>query len=116
MQILPLCYLHLVAASRSYRIVPKMVLTLQLALVVFFRPSTSANTPLALMVVIATCAGGVFPQSTSAFTNAYIATCTVLWYIILFTLHYHGKLQLALYIIRNICSVSVRSVSVCELV
>ena len=28
MQILPLCYLHLVAASRSYRLVPKMVLTL----------------------------------------------------------------------------------------
>ena len=46
MQILPLCYLHLVTASRSYRLVPKMVLTLQLALVVFFRPSTSANTPL----------------------------------------------------------------------
>ena len=28
MQILPLCYLHLVAASCSYRLVPKMVLTL----------------------------------------------------------------------------------------
>ena len=38
---------------------PKMVLTLQFALVVFFLPSTSANTPLAL-VFITTCAGGVF--------------------------------------------------------
>ena len=28
MQILPLCYLHLVAASCSYRLLPKMVLTL----------------------------------------------------------------------------------------
>ena len=34
---------------------------MQLVLVVVFLPSTSANTPLALMVVIATCAGGVFP-------------------------------------------------------
>ena len=51
--------------------------TVQLALVVFFPPSTSANTTLALMVVIANCAGGVFPRSTSAFTNAHIATCTV---------------------------------------
>ena len=42
------------------------------------------------MVVIATCAGGVFPQSTSAFTNAHIATCTVWWwyYIILYYLLY----------------------------
>ena len=62
-------------------------------LVVFFLLATSANTPLALMVVIATCAGGVFPQSTSAFTDAHIATCTepecpniILYYIILFTL------------------------------
>ena len=53
--------------------------TVQLALVVFFIPSTSANTPLALMVVITTCAGGVFPQNTSACTNAHIATCTVWW-------------------------------------
>ena len=72
------------AASRSYRLVPKMVLTLQLALVVFFLPSTSANTPLALMVVIATCTGGVFPQSTSAFTNVHIATCTVWWWWLYF--------------------------------
>ena len=48
--------------------------------VVYFLPSTSANTLLALMVVIATCAGGVFPQSTSAFTYAHIATCTVCWW------------------------------------
>ena len=54
--------------------------TVQLALVVYFLPSTSTNTPLVLMVVIATCAGGVFPQSTSAFTNAHIATCTVWWW------------------------------------
>ena len=26
-----------------------------------------------------TCAGGVLPRSTSAFTNAHIATCTVWW-------------------------------------
>ena len=39
---------------------------MQLVLVVFFLLSTSANTPLALIVVTATCAGCVFPQSTSA--------------------------------------------------
>ena len=57
----------------------RFALRSQLALVLFFRPSTSANTPLALMVVMpaVTCAGGVFPQSTSAFTNEHIATCTV---------------------------------------
>ena len=38
-EVVSLSYLHLVAASRSYRLVPKMVLTLQLALVVFFPPS-----------------------------------------------------------------------------
>ena len=58
-----LCKLHLVAASRSYRLVPKMVLILcnLHALVVFFLPSNRANTALALMVIIVTCAGGVFP-------------------------------------------------------
>ena len=58
--------------------------------VVFFLPSTSTNTPFALIVVITRCnlrcAGGVFPWSTSTFTNvhtneyAYIATCTVWWW------------------------------------
>ena len=28
----------------------------------------------------ATCTGGVFPQSTNAYTNAHIATCTVWWW------------------------------------
>ena len=55
MQILPLCYLHLVAASRSYTCDQDGVDTVQLALVVFFLPPTSENTPLAVMVVIACC-------------------------------------------------------------
>ena len=55
MQILPLCYLHLVAASRSYTCAQDGVDTVQLALVVFFLPPTSKNTPLAVMVVIARC-------------------------------------------------------------
>ena len=41
--------------------------TVQLALVVFFLPSTSENTPLALMVVTGRCN----LQSTSAFTNVH---------------------------------------------
>ena len=62
-----------------------MVLTLQLALVVFFLPSTSANTVLALIVVIATCAGGLFAQSTSAFTNAYCNLhCVVVVVVVVF--------------------------------
>ena len=36
MQILPLCYLHLVAASRSYTCAQDGLDTVQLALVVFF--------------------------------------------------------------------------------
>ena len=36
MQILPLCYLHLAAASRSYTCVQDGLDTVQLALVVFF--------------------------------------------------------------------------------
>ena len=55
MQILPLCYLHLVAASRSYTCAQDGVDTVQLALVVFFLPPTSENTPLAFMVVITRC-------------------------------------------------------------
>ena len=55
MQILPLCYLHLVAASRSYTCAQDGVDTVQLALVVFFLPPTSENTPLAVMVVITCC-------------------------------------------------------------
>ena len=55
MQILPLCYLHLVAASRSYTCAQDGVDTVQLALVVFFLPPASANTPLAVMVVITRC-------------------------------------------------------------
>ena len=51
MQILPLYYMHLVAASCSYRLVPN---TVQLALVVFFLPPTS-DTTLAVMVVITGC-------------------------------------------------------------
>ena len=47
-----------------------------------FLPSTSTNTPLALMVVIACCnlCWWCFPRSTSAFTDAHIATCTVWWW------------------------------------
>ena len=55
MQILPLCYLHLVAASHSYTCAQDGVDTVRLALVVFFLPPTSKNTPLAVMVVIACC-------------------------------------------------------------
>ena len=55
MQILPLCYLHLVAASRSYTCAQGGLDTVQLALVVFFLPPTSENTPLAVMVVITCC-------------------------------------------------------------
>ena len=55
MQILPLCYLHLVAASRSYTCAQDGLDTAQLALVVFFLPPTSENTPLAVMVVITCC-------------------------------------------------------------
>ena len=54
-QILPLCYLHLVAASRSYTCTQDGLDTVQLALVVFFLPPASANTPLAVMVVITCC-------------------------------------------------------------
>ena len=55
MQILPLCYLHLVAASRSYTCAQDGLDTVQLALVVFFHPSASENTPLSLMVVTTCC-------------------------------------------------------------
>ena len=80
MQILPLCYLHLVAASRSYRLVAKVVLTLcnlrwwcfsfhQLAQILHLHSWWSSPA--------ATCTGGVFLQSTSACTDVHIATCTV---------------------------------------
>ena len=65
MQILPLCYLHLVAASRTPVVVPKMVLTLQPALVVFFLPSTiqrkysTCTHHLVWSSSTATCAGSV---------------------------------------------------------
>ena len=49
------CKLHLVAASRSYTCAQDDLDTVQLALVVFFLPSTSANTLLAVMVVIVNC-------------------------------------------------------------
>ena len=55
MQILPLCHLHLVAASRSYTCAQDGLDTVQLALVVFFLPPTSENTPLAVIVVITCC-------------------------------------------------------------
>ena len=55
MQIMPLCYLYLVAASRSYTCTQDGLDTVQLALVVFFLPPTSENTSLALMVVITCC-------------------------------------------------------------
>ena len=74
MYILPLCYLHLVAASCSYRLVPEMVLTLcslcwwcfsfhQLAQILHLHSWWLSPA--------ATCAGGVFPWSTSAFTNVH---------------------------------------------
>ena len=47
--------LHLVAASRFYTCAQDGLDTVQLALVVDFLLSTSANTPLALMVVITHC-------------------------------------------------------------
>ena len=82
-EVVPLCKLHLVAESRSYRLVSKMVLTLcnlrwwcfsfhQLAQILHLH---------SWCMVIATCAGGIFPQSTSAFTNAHIATCSVWWWL-----------------------------------
>ena len=43
MQILPLCYPHLVAASHSYTCAQDGLDTVQLALVVFFLLSTSTN-------------------------------------------------------------------------
>ena len=49
--VVPLCKLHLVAASRSYTCTQDGLDTVQLALVVFFLPPTSENTPLALMVL-----------------------------------------------------------------
>ena len=55
MQILPLCYLHMVAASRSYTCAQDGLDTPQLALVVFCPPPTRGNTSLALMVVITCC-------------------------------------------------------------
>ena len=86
MQILSLCKLHLVAASSSYTCAQDGLDTVQLALVVFFLPSTSTNTPLALMLVIVHCnlRWWCFPWSiTNVHTNKYIqiATCTVWWYI-----------------------------------
>ena len=57
MQILPLCYLDLVAASRCYRLVPKMVLTLQLALVVFF---LRALTHLLMCILQLALCGGIY--------------------------------------------------------
>ena len=88
MQILPLCYLHLVAASRSYACAQDDLDTVQLVLVVFFPPSASSNSLLALMEVIVHCnlRWWCFPWSPSAFTNvltnecAQIATCTVWWF------------------------------------
>ena len=55
----PLCKLHLVAASCSYTCAQDGLDTVQLALGVFF---LSPTTPLAVMVITpaATCAGGVF--------------------------------------------------------
>ena len=69
--VVPLCKLHLVAASRSYTCTQDGLVTVQLALVMFFLPPTSENTSLAVMLSspAATCAGGVFHWSTSAFTN-----------------------------------------------
>ena len=54
-KVVPLCKLHLVAASRSYTCALDGLDTVQLVLVVFFLPSTSENTALALMVVITHC-------------------------------------------------------------
>ena len=57
MHILPLCYLRLVAASQSYRLVPKMVLTLcNLRWWRFlFHQLAQILHALALVVVIARC-------------------------------------------------------------
>ena len=74
MQILPLCYLHLVAASCSYTCAQDGVDTAQLALVVFFLPPTSENTPLAVMVVI-TCyiyIINLYIESATAVSDIYI--------------------------------------------
>ena len=54
-KVVPLCKLHLVAASRSYTCAQDGVDTVQLALVVFFLPPTSENTPLAVIVIITCC-------------------------------------------------------------
>ena len=54
-KVVPLCKLHLVAASRSYTCAQDGLDTVQLALVVFCPPPTRENTSLALMVVITCC-------------------------------------------------------------
>ena len=46
--VVPLCKLHLVAASRSYTCTQDGLDTVQLALVVFLLPPTSENTSLAV--------------------------------------------------------------------
>ena len=77
MQILLLCYLHLVAASHSYTCAQDDLDTVQLALVVFFLPSTSANTLLVLMVVIVhcNCAGGRALAHLLMCTQMQLALC-----------------------------------------
>ena len=77
MQILPLCYLHFVAASHSYTCAQDNLDTVQLALVVFFLPSTSANTLLVLMVVIVhcNCAGGRALAYSLMCTQMQLALC-----------------------------------------
>ena len=47
-KVVPLCKLHLVAASRSYTCAQGGLDTVQLALVVFLLPPTSKNTPLSM--------------------------------------------------------------------
>ena len=54
-QILPLCYLYLIAASCFYTCAQDRLDTVQLVLVVFFLPPTNEYTPLAVMVIITCC-------------------------------------------------------------
>ena len=71
--VVPMCKLH-VAASRSnlhrWMLVPGPPDLQQLVLVVFFIPKTTANTqPTLVAVTSATCAGGLFPVTTCAYTK-----------------------------------------------
>ena len=87
----PLYKLLLVPAFRSYRLVPKMVLTLcnlrwwcfsfhQLAKILHLQSWSSSPA--------ATCAGGVFPWSTSAFTNVH-AYCNLHCVVVVVVLVYY---------------------------